>query len=335
MILTALLAVLPLAAAAPSPTVADPASNAVVSEATDPVRVWYRFDKISSLESIMVSNSDKSRIYGRACGNKLNTGFFADFPITVELESDGGKKITIGGFKASTACIGRNNDEETSFDCAVLDHLVFPETAIIDAAALQAIGDCFPTTSLAVNLKARDAAPTSPKDDIVLNRRQGTNCYPTIITEKVGNGDPHQHFFHKQLSENMNCASASSCSVGSEKTKSYTVGWTASISGGTWITGGFEVMKTWSTGNTYTCNGNKGQKICTWYKVAHTAFKVQNYFYNSCFGTKTKSGDAYLIYAPNKNNKNANGGVYCRTEGNCHFQGDSFWDHSNSRPGGP
>ncbi|KAK3994806.1 hypothetical protein QBC44DRAFT_367323 [Cladorrhinum sp. PSN332] len=338
MMLTALLAILPLAAAAPSlPAVADEHSNVVVRETADPVHVLYRLDRASSLESVIVSNSDKSQVYGRICGNKLDTGVFADFPIAVELDAAGSGTITIGGVaKSTSACIGRNNDDEIYFDCEV-PGLTLPETAILDASDLQAVGDCFATSTPA--LKARGAAPaTSPKnaDNIIaLDRRQGTNCYPVIISEKVGDGNPHQNFYHKQLSENMSCGSAKECSATWEKTKSYSVGWSASINGGAWTTGGFAVQTTWSTGNSYTCTGDKNQKVCTWYKVAHTAFTVQNFFFNACYGTKTKTGGTYVIFAPNQGNKNANGGVYCRTGSNCQGQGAEFWNKAATWPGGP
>ncbi|GFF54633.1 hypothetical protein IFM61392_00874 [Aspergillus lentulus] len=60
---------------------------------------------------------------------------------------------------------------------------------------------------------------------------------------KVGDGNPGQNYGRKQLSENMNCRSAQSCSVGSQQSKSYTIGWTASASAAGWIPGGFSVTE--------------------------------------------------------------------------------------------
>lgn len=74
----------------------------------------------------------------------------------------------------------------------------------------------------------------------------------------------------------MTCDQENTCSVGESETISYTIGF--SLTGGSevtkWISGGFDVSVSWSTGNQYTCNGGPSDTVCIWQKVAHTAVGV-------------------------------------------------------------
>lgn len=76
------------------------------------------------------------------------------------------------------------------------------------------------------------------------------------------------------LQEVVNCGTAQSCSVGNSQSISYTIGWTATLTPVSWISGGFSVSESWSTGNTYTCTGSAGEDVCVWYNTAHTACKL-------------------------------------------------------------
>ncbi|KAM0345650.1 hypothetical protein ACHAPU_006304 [Fusarium lateritium] len=158
-------------------------------------------------------------------------------------------------------------------------------------------------------------------------------CKILTGTSPVDGGDPHQNFFHKQLSEVVNCGSAQSCSVGNTQSKSYTIGWTATFTPASWISGGFSVSESWTTGNTYSCNGGPGEDICVWYNTAHTAYTAINREYDTC-GTGSgwvNVGDNFVIYSPNESNRG--GGYYC-VVGTCRAQGDGYWDYSG-RAGGP
>ncbi|RBR26133.1 uncharacterized protein FIESC28_01161 [Fusarium coffeatum] len=158
-------------------------------------------------------------------------------------------------------------------------------------------------------------------------------CSVLTMTSLVGDGDPHQNYFHKQLSEVVSCGSAPSCSVGNTQSVSYTIGWTASLTPVSWISGGFSVSESWSTGNTYSCTGSTGEDVCVWYNTAHTAYTVQNMQRDSCAvgGGWDADGDPFVMFSPNANNRG--GGYYC-VIGTCRAQGDNYWDYSG-RAGGP
>ncbi|KAG7007337.1 hypothetical protein G7Y79_00010g028380 [Physcia stellaris] len=155
------------------------------------------------------------------------------------------------------------------------------------------------------------------------------DCSPEVTL--VGDGNPHQNYFHQQLSENIDCSGdAQPCSVGESDSQSFTVGW--SITTGPddlegWISGGFDVSETWTTGNTYNCGVAPGQVGCIWYKTAHTAYTVHRVAPDFCGIPSSPS----VIRGPNTNN--AGGGYYC-VIGTCRSKGEGYWD-SYQPAGGP
>lgn len=65
------------------------------------------------------------------------------------------------------------------------------------------------------------------------------------------------------------------CNVGQQDSVSYTVEWGADISAAGWITAGFSVSETTSTGNSYECTNESSDdefknRICMWRRVGHT-----------------------------------------------------------------
>ncbi|KAI2604735.1 uncharacterized protein GGS25DRAFT_533620 [Hypoxylon fragiforme] len=156
-----------------------------------------------------------------------------------------------------------------------------------------------------------------------LEGRQGACGVWTAATKLDGNGSPRQRYLHKQLSQVLTCDPENGCSVGESQSTSYTIGW--SISTGTavtqWITGGFDVSMSWSTGNQYTCMGGPGDSICIWQKIAHTNYKVKTGSLNQCTGFRASGRSE--ISSPNKNN--AGGGFYC-VVGTCRSQGEQYWE---------
>ncbi|KAH7128026.1 hypothetical protein B0J13DRAFT_646174 [Dactylonectria estremocensis] len=134
-------------------------------------------------------------------------------------------------------------------------------------------------------------------------------------------------YHHKQLSETIDCREAESCSVGKMDSESFTIGW--SVTGNEvgkkfFASFGLSVTKSWTTGNTYTCNGARGQTVCIWYKTAHTSYKVRNMKpkWWGFIGPDEFEGKSYILNAPNK--KNRGGGYYCVVD-RCGAKGDEFW----------
>ncbi|KAF5662963.1 hypothetical protein FHETE_7708 [Fusarium heterosporum] len=178
-------------------------------------------------------------------------------------------------------------------------------------------------TSIPSSMAKREANPLVPP------------CSNVRETVLVGDGDPHQNYFHKQLSEVISCGSAQSCSVSENESKSFTIGWTASVTPVAWVNGGFSVSLSWTTGNAYSCSGGHGEDVCIWYKTAHTAYTVQNRerVTGPCAtdGKWHFTSDPFVMFSPNEGNRG--GGYYC-VVGTCRAQGDAYWDYSG-RAGGP
>ena len=100
-----------------------------------------------------------------------------------------------------------------------------------------------------------------------------------IDNNAPGDGDPHQNYYHIQLSDNINCEGGS-CQTSESNTDSKTIGFTIGTNSNAkklgWFQGGFSVSETWTTGNAYTCDGTAGEIVCVWQNVAHTAVNQQS-----------------------------------------------------------
>jgi hypothetical protein len=147
----------------------------------------------------------------------------------------------------------------------------------------------------------------------------------TITTELVGDGNPHQNGLHKQVSEPILCSAVAGCSV-SELT-SYTIGYTVSGGIAQWISAGFSVEESFTTGNSYTCPGAAGDTVCVWVNLAHTAYTVQDFRAGQCPNPGPQP--PVVIKSPNANN--AGGEYYCVNGAQyCRNNGDEYWDDSSA-----
>jgi len=167
------------------------------------------------------------------------------------------------------------------------------------------------------------------------DKRQ-TSCYTTLVPD--GNGNPHQNYQHQQVSDTDPCSQDADgnfdCGISYSTSYSYT--WSASI-GVTdeFISGGFSVSESWSSGDSYTCNPLDGDDgICMWYSSANTAYTVEDIEVSSGGEGECATGDPYVITAPNTNN--AGGGPYC-VHGikYCRANGDFYWDLDGPATGPP
>ncbi|KAF5675860.1 hypothetical protein FCIRC_7232 [Fusarium circinatum] len=257
------------------------------------------------------------QVIAEACGSIIHAKYPIDFS---DVDDTGSGNFTVG-------------------DASYLIHSV-PEWSVLkcfsdstDVVTDKADG-CFSdstTDGELQSLQRRSLSHEMHSRGAELEKRQTACAGWFTRTVLVGAGDPHQNYFHKQLSENINCASAASCSVGQSDSTSYTIGWTAGVSSpeGGWISGGFSVSESWTTGNSYTCNAGKGETVCIWYNIAHTAYTVQEWTKNTC--TEGSGGTPFVMFSPNENNKGD--GYYC-VIGTCRSKGEGDWDY-NGRAGGP
>ncbi|ORX35461.1 hypothetical protein BD324DRAFT_652587 [Kockovaella imperatae] len=181
-----------------------------------------------------------------------------------------------------------------------------------------------------INANRTVKLPTYDRHPAAITKREGcgdtrSSNYPIVSMsdQNPGNGDPHQNYWHVQLSESITCSQDAGCQVGQSQTTSITVDWSlASAADITeWFTAGFDVSESWTTGNSYTCDGNAGETVCIWQNVAHTAYSVMEEEINNCVGVT--SSHAGVIRSPNSNNQG--GGFYC-VVGTCGDQGDGYWE---------
>lgn len=171
--------------------------------------------------------------------------------------------------------------------------------------------------------------PTSklPKTRDLFSRQfTQTCCQGDCNTALVGDGDPHTDYLHKQVTNTMNCGQGGSgCSV-SELT-SYTIGWIANVGGSIpYISGGFSVTESQTTGDTYTCNADPGESVCVWVDMPHQSYTVEKdikYLTDVC---DDQPDGPYVVTSPeDKNNFN----YYCVYGGACRNNGDEYWCKTN------
>ncbi|KAF5975483.1 hypothetical protein FCOIX_7669 [Fusarium coicis] len=297
------------------------------------VQVTWRLEKDTKASSVSAMGSD-GKVVAESCGSIIHAKYPIDFS---DVDDTGTGNFTVGDasylvhslpeWSGGPACSRIFNPQYTLVQCS---NVTWDSTDVVKEKADGCFADSATDGELQ-SLQRRSLSHEMHSRGGELEKRQ-TFCSGWFTrTTLVGDGDPHQNYFHKQLSENINCANAASCSVGQTDSTSYTIGWTAGASspGGGWISGGFSVSESWTTGNSYTCNAGKGETVCIWYNIAHTAYTVQEYTKNTC--TEGKGGTPYVMYSPNENNKG--GGYYC-VIGTCRSKGEGYWDY-NGRAGGP
>ncbi|KAF2818344.1 hypothetical protein CC86DRAFT_433620 [Ophiobolus disseminans] len=306
------------------------------------VSIVWRHEKPSGSTSLTIHASPSKSIIAEICGNSIGAVDFSrvdehgagsftigDKTFAVASQSQDGVSCTrmYNGVVAVVEC--SNVKLDVPVDSPVSADCFTDAGAKSDFLALKSRSLLGTDTDTDTDTPPAPSTPiSSPSPSFRLRGRQ--QCHDERSTVKVGDGNPHQNYFNTQLSEVISCQNAPSCAVGFEKTKSYTVGFTMAGTG-SWISAGFEVQQSWSTGNQYTCYGAKGDNLCIWYLTAHTAYTVRNRVQNTCSGSGPRYSPNYVIKSPNKANRG--GGMYC-VIGTCRAQGDTYWDNSG-RSGGP
>ena len=302
----------------------------------------YKADMSAQLiQNQLCTPYEKSKTY------TVSTDNFASSPLTIEVDQDqgfggqvkfAGKAYTLTSEAASNggaSCYRLYNENSVFIDCTIpasssMLTKTFPISSNADCLTSKSDKSFF---SLAGSpLKRYDSGEADPNQNqnTSLAAREASpiigGCVPVQLTKLSGNGNPHQNAWDSQLSETISCGSAAGCSVGNTDSKSYTVGFTATAKLNEWISGGFSVSQTWTTGNTYTCNGASGDTVCIWYNTMHTAYTVYNELTMAgpwgCDQGPVNSPD-FILRSPNTNN--AGGGYYC-VVGTCRSQGEAYWE---------
>lgn len=135
---------------------------------------------------------------------------------------------------------------------------------------------------------------------------------------------------HHPPKESLDCGNGE-CSIGQIEVHSMTIRFTAGAKLSRWITAGFRVEQSTTTGSIKECRAGAYDWVAAWVKVGRTSYRVRNGLFNSCTGTKPQ-GDVFTITSPNANNNGGN--PYCvRGKRYVRRLGDS-WDEA-PKPGLP
>ncbi|KAH7071228.1 hypothetical protein BKA63DRAFT_493066 [Paraphoma chrysanthemicola] len=308
---------------------------ATAALAADVTIVW-RHEKTTGSTSLSVQSTSDATVLAESCGNSIGSLDFSS------VDEHGAGNFTIGSNTFDIISKSQDGVSCTRMYNGIIATVTCSGVSFDIPAGVASSAECFTDDDAKASFLALRSMSLGAIDDPTPIEQRSTpvqafrlrgrqQCHNEVGTVQVGDGNPHQNYYHKQLSEVINCGAAPSCSAGYENSKSYTIGFSSGISADGWISAGFEVQKSWSTGNQYTCYGGPHDDVCIWYNTAHTAYTVRNWVQNTCLGRPKAYSDNFVMKSPNKVNRG--GGMYC-VIGTCRAQGDAYWDDSG-RAGGP
>ncbi|KAI8663172.1 hypothetical protein NCS57_00917300 [Fusarium keratoplasticum] len=326
------------------------------SEKTQDVHIVLELSKEASQAAVTVWNKDQSEAIANSCSESLASAPFENHAIAFKVDENGSGNLTvgdksysIGGGDDAIECGRIASETELVVNCIVS----LPGSVELKPLGKRGLKTCFPDGPLEVTQamdvfegkveseSPSDVAPAelsqAEVDKIVkenhLDKRQTPCGIWTSQTRRVGNGNPHQNPLNIQLSEPMQCPGHIGCSTYHTTSRSYSIGWSANAAT-SWISAGFDVVRTIETGNSYVCNGNPNDFFAVWKNQGQTAYTVQNGVYNSCTNSWLSVGGHIIVWSPNANNRR--GFYYCVYGRNyVRAMGDRWLDTSPNTPGGP
>ncbi|KAJ2972464.1 hypothetical protein NQ176_g7141 [Zarea fungicola] len=323
------------------------------------VHVVLHAHKESSEASIEIFNKEHSALLLHSCASTLTSGPFKDHHIDFTVDENGAGSLAVGSKQytihhdaaksGGIECDRIVNDVETLISCLV----PLPYDIQLATKDNVSVSDCFtqapapvvlhhvrrgllgnlsfpPELSFPPHRNGEGEKP--PTRSLSLDRRQGQCWTSSSYSVRVGDGNPHQNPLNIQLSEAMQCGQAS-CSAGASNAVSFDIGFSASATLFSWLSGGFSVGRSISTGNSYTCTGNPGDYFAIWKSQAQTAYTVQNYESGNCNQDIRAVGDPLIIWSPN--NDNRGGFYYCVYGQNYVRSRGDRWLDTTGRAGGP
>lgn len=127
----------------------------------------------------------------------------------------------------------------------------------------------------------------------------------------IDGGPQGQAYHHWQVTDNLSCGGAATC--GTSELESHTFEIDSSVNIGAISVG---VSESWTSGESYACNGITAETVCVWVNVAYTIYNV-----------KTHDDDCNEPDAQAKfpNQDQAGGGFYCVTGGDCREMNANYW----------
>lgn len=179
-----------------------PVKSVFARDNSENVRVLWRYGKDESKSSLTLMDADKSVVYGKECDSKLDTGDFADFPITMDTDDNGFGSITSGGktyevhsmpeHSGGISCHKMYSDSIATFDCLV------PWTASFQPTEMDDPPTCFDPQHPGANLTLPESIHEPPPD--LKKRQAGINiCSIQPTTRLVGDGNMRWDYWHKQI----------------------------------------------------------------------------------------------------------------------------------------
>ena len=185
------------------------------------ITLQYRWTSNNSQQSIAAFASDGAAL-ASACSNTLDTGSFSTTPILLQIDSprSASGNISVGGTsyplhsnpadRDSPVCLRVYNEDVVEVQCSIALKMIVRPTP--DSA--NATDDCFtenktpsmldfrsslisPNTDNSTSEPAQHLSTVPAKRSSKLVPKQCVTSHSTI---KIGDGDPHQNFLHKQVS---------------------------------------------------------------------------------------------------------------------------------------
>ncbi|KAH7152104.1 hypothetical protein B0J13DRAFT_255304 [Dactylonectria estremocensis] len=328
-------------------TLASPTGNYIRDELPSELLLRYHHESGSNQTEFTLSTLDKSDFYAHACDNSFG---IAGKAVTINVDARGSGHIAVDDkeykvvgdrdMSGGISCTKMYNEKSTVVECSIPWRDSFDDWTVLSADEVE---ECFSEESAARRrnlpsaFSSRIASSHFVSDSSpALDKRQGGCAYSVWYdTRLIGDGDPHQDYFHKQVGPAQTCAQRGTCFVGVGEEVSITISAELGTGGGPtgWITGGFSVSQTKSSSTERGCYGEAGDTVCQWSKTHHTAYTVQTKKYVQSRGCGTRVDEdsgPYVIRSPNENSMAVE--WYCVLN-TCRGDGDRYWELG--RAGGP
>lgn len=145
------------------------------------IRAILSIDKTTDESTVALWDSDKSKFFGKNSGSSFGGESFTDHPISFAVNENGAGNVTFGD---KTYPVHSDPKHSGGSTCTRMYNQEFAEVNCL----LPNIAGFSPKT----------VERPQPKAD----KRQEP-CTPSKGTSKLGKGNPHQNYLHKQLSVRM------------------------------------------------------------------------------------------------------------------------------------
>lgn len=176
---------------AASDVLSTPVSSKFPRSDTGNVRVLFHHDKTESKTSLTLTDPSKNKTFAHACDYKLDSGDFAKFPIRMDVNENGAGSLIYGDKKYRIHSLPEHSG---GINCS---RTYSQDTASVDCMAPWRAP--FQLQQLPSNFTSSCFSPGQPAYG--LDRRQQPGPVVNFIdqTRKEGNGDPHQNYYHRQI----------------------------------------------------------------------------------------------------------------------------------------